>query len=310
MTEISQKILKHYQVRKSKKQKDTFIDFLQSNFPELTVETYKGSRSKNLILGDPVRAKILVSAHYDTCAWMPVPNFITPLNPLLTVIYSIALLIPIFMIEFILNLILSLMAAPYLVLFIFSLILLYAMLGLMILGPANTHTANDNTSGVIGLCELYQSLTAEQRKNVCIIFFDNEEKGLLGSGTYRKKHKKAIKNQLLINLDCISDGDHFLLAITKKARNSYLSEIKESFQNNGSKTILLKKAEYVYYPSDQAGFPLSIAIAALKHKKLIGYYMDRIHTNRDTIMDERNIELLQTSICNLIHAITKECADC
>lgn len=300
MTEISTKILETYQVRKNKKQKDAFISLLQSHFPELKVESYKGSRSKNLILGDPSQAKVLVSAHYDTCARMPIPNFITPLNPVLSILYGFVLVIPIFLIVFSINYLLSSVIDSFALKYWISFALIYY---LTILGPANPHTVNDNTSGVISLCELYQSLTEEDRKKVCFVFFDNEEKGLLGSAAYRKLHKKEIQNQLLVNLDCVSDGDHILLAVSKGAWKSHMSIIETAFKDDGEKKILLKKAERVYYPSDQAKFPLSIAVAALKHKKLLGYYMDRIHTKRDTVMDERNIRLLCSSIMQLIQKI-------
>ena len=300
MTEISTKILETYQVRKNKKQKDVFVSFLLSHFPELKVESYKRSRSKNLILGDPVTSKVIVSAHYDTCARMPIPNFITPLNPLFSILYGLVLVIPIFLIVFAINYLLSPIINSFMLKYWISFALIYY---LTVLGPANPHTANDNTSGVIFLCELYQSLTEEDRQKVCLIFFDNEEKGLLGSAAYRKIHKKEIQNQLLVNLDCVSDGDHILLAVSKGAWKSHISVIETAFKEAGEKKILLKKAEKVYYPSDQAKFPMSIAVAALKHKKLLGYYMDRIHTKRDTVMDERNIQHLCQSITQLIQNI-------
>lgn len=305
MTEISQTILDTYQVRKSKKQKDKFITYLQSNFTDLKVESYKHSNSRNLILGDPTDAKVLVSAHYDTCAQLPIPNFVTPLNPPLTIIYGLVLIIPIFLIVFALNFLLSPFISSFALKYWISFALIYYI---TILGPANPHTVNDNTSGVIALCELYQRLTEEERKSVCIIFFDNEEKGLLGSSAYKKKYKKEIKKQLLINLDCISDGDHLLLAMSKKTREIYQPIIETGFQDIQGKKILLKNAEKVYYPSDQAGFPVSIAVAALKYKKYIGYYMDRIHTKRDTVMDERNITSICSSITKIIQNI-KERAD-
>ena len=303
MTELSQTILEQYQIRKSRKQKEAFITFLKDRFPELVIETYKGSGTRNLILGDLVRAKVLVSAHYDTCARMPIPNFITPLNPVLSIAYGFVILIPMFILVFLMNLLMRALGCTFWAQYGLSVATGYVLLSLMIFGPANPHTVNDNTSGIISLCELYQSLTEEDKQRVCILFFDNEEKGLLGSGAYRRKHKKEIKNQVLINLDCVSDGDHILLSVSKKVRNVYMEKLKAGFSGTETKKILLKKAENVYYPSDQAGFPLSIAIAALKHRKGIGYYMDRIHTKRDTVMDEENIMFLCHSIVKLIKNI-------
>ena len=299
MTELSKTILDQYQVRKSKKQKQAFIQFLQRQFPEMRIEYHKGSGSNNLILGNPAKSKILISAHYDTCAQLPIPNFVTPLRPILSILYGLLLMIPIGAVVFALHMLLIPIIDSFSLRNWLSIALLYYII---IFGPANKHTVNDNTSGVITLSELYQSLTTEEKENICLIFFDNEEKGLLGSAAYRKQHKEEIKNQLLINLDCVSDGDHILLAVSKKARESYMPTIAEAFSETLNKKVLLKNLEKVYYPSDQAKFPLSIAIAALKYKKLPGYYMDRIHTKRDTVMDKGNIHFIKDSILKLIRS--------
>lgn len=62
---------------------------------------------------------------------------------------------------------------------------------------------------------------------------------------------------------------------------------------------MFEPLEKVYYPSDHAGFHTALAVAALKQKPCIGYYMDRIHTNKDTVFDEANIQLL----CKSIHTM-------
>ena len=59
-----------------------------------------------------------------------------------------------------------------------------------------------------------------------------------------KKHKQAMKNKLLINFDCVSDGFNFIFALKKS-------------------------------------------------KKLGILYMDRIHTKKDTIYQEENIDFLK-----------------
>ena len=300
MTDISNTILEKYQIRKSKKQKNAFINFLQTAFPELTIEGHKWSGSQNLILGDPNHAKILISAHYDTCAQLPIPNFVTPLRPAISIMYSFLIIIPICLLILILNILLTPHINSYSLRYWLCFALIYYI---TILGPPNKHTVNDNTSGVITLCELYQHLTTEEKEQVCLIFFDNEEKGLLGSTAFRKQHKQQIKNQLLINLDCVSDGDNILLAVSEKARSKYLPVIQKTFVNTESKRMLVRNLEKVYYPSDQAKFPICVAIAALKFKKFPGYYMDRIHTKRDTVLDKENIALLQDCIQKLIHEI-------
>ena len=64
-----------------------------------------------------------------------------------------------------------------------------------------------------------------------------------------------------------------------------------------------KKTEVVrsfgFYPSDQARFKKGVGVCALKKKPVIGYYMDRIHTRKDTVLDEKNLELLRMGALTL-----------
>lgn len=208
------------------------------------------------------------------------------------------ILIPIFLLMALCSALLHLITDEFWIHYFVLLFLYFGILFLMMAGPPNKRTANDNTSGVITLCEVYAALTEEEKKKVAIIFFDNEESGLLGSRAFRKAHKNMIGKQLLINFDCVSDGDHILFAETKGAREKW--HIDSFFPNNDSKHPMFEKAEQVFYPSDQKGFPNSIAVAALNHNKFLGYYMSRIHTRQDTVFDEENIRYLCTGILAFI----------
>ena len=303
MTQLSREILEHYQIRKTKKQKEAFIRLMQAHFPSMQVQEQGFPKCRNLVLGDPENAKVILGAHYDTCAQLPFPNFITPKRPLLSIGYSMLILIPVFCLLFLLNWILSLFLANPLLQYWITLAIYFVLLFALLGGPANKHTANDNTSGVITLLELYHQLPKEQVDKVCFVFFDNEEQGLLGSGYFRRKYKKAIRDKLLINFDCVSDGDHFLLGITKKANQKYHVPLARTFTATEEKNVMMENLKKVYYPSDQAGFPVAIAVAALKHKKGIGYYMDRIHTKRDTNFDESNITYLTQRTIQFIETL-------
>lgn len=292
MTDLSRKILDSYQIRKTKKQKDAFIALMQAHFPAISIQEKGVPKSRNLILGDPETAKVVLGAHYDTCAQLPFPNFIMPKRPLLTIGYSLLILIPMVVLIFLANWLLNLFTGDAMVHYWVSLVVYLLFFILLLAGPANKHTANDNTSGVITLLEIYEKLSEEEKQKVCFVFFDNEEAGLLGSAQFRKVYKKQMKETLLINFDCVSDGDTFLLGITKQANQKYHVPLARVFTSTEGKAVLMENLKKVYYPSDQAGFPMAIAVAALKHKKPFGYYMDRIHTNRDTVFEERNIEYL------------------
>ena len=292
VTELSQNIFDHFQVRKTRKQKTAFIEQMQASYPELTVQQDKSGKNRNLILGDIEQAEVVFTAHYDTCAVLPFPNFIAPKNLPISLLYSLLTIVPMIGILYLMNVVIGLVTANFWIHYASTIGVMILLSSLMIFGPANKHTANDNTSGVISLCEIYAALSAEEKARCAFVFFDNEESGMNGSGFFRKKYRMQMKNKLLINFDCVSDGDHILLAVSKKARNRYGDAIANSFTGTDAKQIHLEKAATVYYPSDQVGFPNSIAVAAMKHKRFIGYYMNRIHTKRDVIFDEDNIALL------------------
>ena len=161
---------------------------------------------------------MVFTAHYDTCAVMPVPNFITPKNIAFYLVYQLIICVPIFAVMAILNAVLSFITTDFFVHYILSLVVMFAMLYLLIAGPANKHTANDNTSGVITLCEIWSKLTDEQKQDVALVFFDNEEIGLVGSSIFKKQYGKIMENKLLINFDCVSDGDNILFSVSKTAQ--------------------------------------------------------------------------------------------
>ena len=301
MTQLSNEILENYQVRRTTKQKLAFIQLLKSHFPNLVVEESGFPKCRNIVIGDLEQAKVVLAAHYDTCARSPLPNFIMPKNLLLSLLYGFIMTLPGILIAYAAVLLLRPLVLDFMTYYWIALGIYFLYTLLLVVGPANKHTANDNTSGVITLCELLKTLNDQQQARLAFVFFDHEESGLLGSAQFRAKHKKIMKDKLLINLDCVSDGNHFLIAASKDARNQYGDLLKSCFLPAKELSVMFSNLERVLYPSDQAGFKTAVAIAALKHKKGLGYYMDRIHTAKDTVFEKRNI----TYLCNCIYELSK-----
>ena len=295
MTQISEEILEKYQIRKTRKQKTAFIEFMRAHFPNLRVEEDAIGYSRNIVIGNPDTAKAVFGAHYDTCAVMPFPNFIMPKSVTVSILYAFVLVIPMAIIASVVGNAAGWIFGDPSLTGLFTLLTYWVVLFLMILGPANKHTVNDNTSGVITLIELMDSMTEEERAQSCFVFFDNEEKGLFGSSTFAKEHKSVMKDKLLINFDCVSDGDYLMLILNKKAFPEHFESLKAAFADVTEKTVLIESEKGVYYPSDQKNFKKNIGVASFKKSKF-GLYMDRIHTPRDTVFDERNIEVLTDGI--------------
>ena len=297
-------ILKSYPVRKSKKQKASFradvIAWLEALGYCVAVE--QGSfRSSNVVIGDPKTARYLVTAHYDTCARLPFPNLITPCNVWTFLLYQffvcLMLIIPSAAVGAAAGWLLRSFDLGY---FLFMILLLASIL-LMMIGPANPSNVNDNTSGVVTLLEIAKSLPELHRKNVCFVLFDLEEAGLIGSASYRKKHKAEVSGQLVLNLDCVGEGDAICFFPGAKLRQDKrklqaLGRIAGTF---GRKTIIIRTKGFSVYPSDQANFPYGVGICALKRGRA-GLYLSRIHTPKDTILDETNVNLLRAALTTFI----------
>lgn len=301
MQKLSEIIFSEYQTRKTKAQKTAFIDLMKQFYPDLQIEEGGMFSNRNIIIGDVEHADFVLTAHYDTCARIPFPNFLAPKNLIATILYSLLIALPFLFLIIAVEVLLLLLSVNEIAVATIALILVFgSMFFIFYFGKPNEHTANDNTSGVIALCELLETLTPEQKKHVAFVFFDNEEYGLLGSGFFRKLHKKNAHNFLLINMDCISDGDHILLVANKAARNKFGDLFKSSFQDADQKKFHFENAATTLYPSDQMNFPVHLAIAAFHKKPLIGYYIDKIHTKHDTVFDEKNIECICKGIQTFI----------
>ena len=292
MNEISKEIFEKYQVRKTRAQKTEFIDYIKQKFPEAKVEEGGFGKNRNIVIGDVDSAKAVFTAHYDTCARLPFTNFITPKNFLIYILYSILIAIPFIALMPISEIILMVITKNFLVSYFGSLFITFGtMIYVLMLGKPNPNTANDNTSGVLALCELMASLSEEEKAKCAFVFFDNEENGLLGSSFFASLHKKEMKDTLLINLDCVGEGDNMMFVISKKAE-VYREKLTAAFAGKETKNALFEKASSAFYPSDQANFKTSVAVAALKKKPVIGYYMDKIHTKKDTVCEEENLSFL------------------
>lgn len=291
-------LLEHFMVRKSKRQKETFRAWLceelaQAGYAPRVEGGGSFLKSHNVMVGDAERAEILLTAHYDTCAELPFPNFITPRNLFWYLLYQLLITLGIFALAIGAEVaVIALLDAPaYAAMLVMDAVLFFCIWWMMA-GPANPRTVNDNTSGVLTLLETALNLQPELRERVCFVFFDNEELGLFGSAAFAKKHKSVKKNKLILNFDCVSDGDYLQLYPTKtvKRDEKTLRQLEEAYLPLGNKQVEVVRG-FGFYPSDQRNFQRGVGICALK-KNWAGYYLDRIHTRKDTALDERNIECL------------------
>ncbi len=298
-------VLANHEIRKSKAQKSAFIAAV-SQYAEVLgypcrVETGKRG-SRNIVLGDPEKAKFLVTAHYDTPAGMIFPNLITPCNPVTFIAYQLFVVAIFFAVAFAVGIPVWLLTQNKAAGLLVGYIAYFGMLFLLLFGPANRHTANDNTSGVVTLLEIAASMPDNLRQRVCFVLFDLEEAGLVGSASHRKLHKAATETQLVLNMDCVGDGDHIVLFPSKKVRKdaACMAALRALAGRCGQKEITVHEKGFAHYPSDQRNFPLGVGVAAFRKKKGVGLYCGRIHTARDTVLEQTNVNILRAAIISLM----------
>lgn len=304
MIETPMDVFRDFPVRKTKKQKQAFREAVQSYAEQLgypcTVES--GSLgSRNLVIGNPEQADYLVTAHYDTCARLPIPNFLTPCNFWPFLLWQVVLVLLILGICILMGLGVGFLTGSGAIGSWCGYLMIWAILALMLIGPANPSNANDNTSGVVTLLEIAKSMPGNQRKKVCFVLFDLEEAGLIGSASYRKAHKSQTDRQMVLNLDCVGDGDYLTLFPTKRLKKDRkrLTSLYKACGYFGKKSILVHEQGFSFYPSDQANFPYGVGICAL-NKRGKTLYLSRIHSKKDTILERTNVNLLRAALITYI----------
>ena len=303
MIQMPMDVANRFPVRKTRLQKQAFrdavLDYAARQGYPVTVE--QGSFGcRNVVIGDPEGAGYLVTAHYDTPVWQPFPNFHMPCNLPVFLVQQVGLRLAMILFAAFIGAVSGVFLGEWAVAPV-SLAVFFGILLLMIAGPANRNNANDNTSGVVTLLEILRTMPENQRHKVCFVLFDLEERGLIGAASYRKAHRGATDAQMVLNLDCVGDGDHLLMFPTKALKNNRrkLTSLYKACGYFGKKSLLVHEKGFGFYPSDQLAFPYGVGICALNKTKH-GLTVGKIHTAKDTVLEETNVNILRAALTTFI----------
>lgn len=302
---IIETLVEKFPVRRSKAQKEAFRNWFAEECASMgyTAVADEKGYTRNVVVGDPEKAEVIFTAHYDTPAVMPIPNLITPTKIWFYLVYQVAVVLLMIAVAAGVGFLASLIVKDFMVSFFIGDCAMMAVAFLLIFGPANKHNVNDNTSGVAAVMELMKHMPEEQRSKTAFILFDNEEKGLLGSAKYAKKHKEVKARKLLINLDCVGDGEHILFFANKRVRAEKVYPVlMEVMEAQTGRVFHMLDNEKCIYPSDQANFKLGLAVCACNEGK-IGLYCDKIHTAKDTVCKQENLDFLTSGLVSFVERI-------
>ncbi len=298
-----------YPVRRTDEEKERFRAYAVSEAEALGAKaknwTDKGKKHKNVVIGNPDKAKVTLVAHYDTPAASPFPNLMLPRSPVLFWLYQFVPLLILIGISLGAGFLAEVIFDDSKSAFFFGFLFVYYLLYFLFFRTfKNKNNKNDNTSGVATLFSVLAALSESERDNVCFILFDNEEKGKLGSRAYFKENREIMKNMPVINFDCVGNGKSIIFIAQKKAEECReFAALKESFTPCEEFAVHFHGKRGSEANSDHKSFPLGIACVASKSTKGGILYTPNIHTARDTVASDANIEFITGGIVNFLSKI-------
>ena len=301
LSELNEK----HPVRNSEAQKEGFRKYVIEKAMEkgmtARVEQTADGKNRNVIIGDPESARVVYTAHYDTPWCSPFPNLMLPRSKAL---YFAFQFIPI-IIMLAVALALGKMAEAFvglgtyegLLAWYFTFIIVYYLIFfLMYRTFVNKKNHNDNTSGVAVILSMIEKGSPESLGGAAFILFDNEEKGKKGSKAYFRDHKADMEKKFLLNFDCVGNGENIVFVAMKDAENmAEYAALKESFVSSGEFNVEFYPIKGSESNSDYKNFPCGVGCMACKKSKNGILYTPRIHTARDTVAHDENIDFISSA---------------
>ncbi len=301
----------NHPMRRTKEQKEAFqkyvIESLQAKNVTAKIEKTKDGKNQNIVVGDPLTAKAVFTAHYDTPGRALFPNVMIPRNQALFWAYQFVPILVMLAIMFLVGLtvgvawILVTGDMDERVVFVAALLGYYIAFYFMFFAFSNKNNYNDNTSGVATLLAIIDKMSEEQLCGIAFIFFDNEEKGKKGSKAYFSDHKADMKDKLVINFDCVGNGKNIVFIAKPEAEKlPAYSVLCQSFPRaNGFETAFYPK-KGSQSNSDYLSFPCGVGCMACKKSKKGLLYTPYIHTPKDVVVDNANIDFLVDGVTRFL----------
>ena len=296
----------NYPMRKSADEKENFrkyiVESLAKKGIEARVERTNDGKNDNVIIGDPTTAKAVFTAHYDTPARSLFPNIMMPKSRVLFFAYQfvpvIFLLVVSFAFAYLVGTLIFKDTKVYLLSFLFA---YYGLFFGIMRAFKNKNNYNDNTSGVATLLSIIDRLSNEDLQSVAFILFDNEEKGKKGSKAYFNDHKEQMKDKFLVNFDCVGNGDNVVFIAQKDAINcDEYKALETAFDKKSEFSLQFLTYKQADSNSDHKNFPKGVACVVCKNTKNGILYTPNIHTTKDVVVSNVNIDFLSKNTVDFI----------
>ncbi len=297
-----------FPVRKTKAQKEAFRQWVLSEMTALgydpKVEENDKAKHRNLVVGDPEHAGAVITAHYDTPATILLPDLQIPRNFPVYALYQGAVILLMLLIALVAGVGLGLLTGSGDVLLLAFFGAFLALMALQLYGPANKNNVNDNTSGLAALLETMASIPAESRGKVAFILFDNGESGRRGSKAYARDHIEFQHTGLVVNLDSVGVGEHFLVMPSMLAKNMPQYEaLERAFVGQTARQAHFFSSETTRCGSDHRSFKCGVGVMACRRTTGVGFFLGDLHTAHDTHADAGNIACLSGVLASFVKGL-------
>lgn len=295
--------------RKTAEEKENFRKYILESLAkkgiDARVERTKDGKNDNIIVGDPTSAKAVFTAHYDTPARSIFPNIMMPKHRFIFYLYQFVPIIFLLAVSFAFAFLMgNLITNDETVFYLSFLFAYYGLFFGIMRGFKNRNNKNDNTSGVATVLNIIDRLSQEELKSVAFILFDNEEKGKKGSKAYYKDHEEQMKDKFLVNFDCVGNGNNVIFIAQKDAVGSdECTILKSSFNESDNFKLDFLSHKQADSNSDHKNFPKGVACVVCKKMNNGFLYTPYIHTSKDIVADNSNIDFLTKNICVFIRNI-------
>ena len=294
LQQLAEIITSKHGARMRRSHKKEFREFIAGIAEDMGYESKVENNifSKNIVIGNPETAEIVLTAHYDTPPNMPyhfVKKQVSTLGITLPTALGVGVVLTKFAIEsqnrelldFMLR---SMQTSTFLLDGVAVASLGVGLYSFGLLGGENKYNYDDNSSGIIALLALmnyYKNLPESERNKIAFVMFDNEEKGLIGSLCYASKHN--IKNQNFLNFDCVGRGNRINCIYTSKVANEFTNDIYETLGSLESQGFVpnLKKSN-LHTMSDHLSFKKSKGSLTILLDEKDKPVTTHIHSSKDT----------------------------
>ena len=283
-----------------RKEKDAFLEFLEFELDKLGIP-HKRTLVSGIIRHVHLEAgsdypDIILLAHYDTQTMLPF--WVEWLVRLVGHTRMLLCLVVFYVLTYVYSLLGDTLAAR-----IVETVFLVSIFQMLI---PNSHTMNDNASGVIALLLIGRRLSLDPvlRRRIKLVFTDNEERMLAGSFALKRNWRRNgfdYRNRRIISVDSIGRGN--IPVISYNLNPSLAHDLKKAFADSSTdaKAVNMWLTPF----SDAYGYSLSGAVNVnMMERSLIpgGFFIRNIHSLLDREISAESIRLVADAVCRYASA--------